>query len=422
MADQGRRFRFTAARIKRLAAPAEGYAYHWDLGFPGFGVRVSSKGAKAWTMVARIDGKAAQFGVGRYPAVTLAEARRRAGDKLKLIDRGVDPRLEERERLEKAERDRLNSFRAVAEEYIDRCVKKGEGRPGRKRGQPFRSGAEVERVLRRYVMPRWGKKSISAITAEDVARLLDSVLKANGPAQSNKVLITVRAVFYWASDFLGVLDTVPVRPRMKRSVDTERDRILTPAEIKILWPALEWLGYPFGYAYCWLLITGQRLGEASHMQQGEVDLAAAIWTIPAARHKSGRDHAVPLGTFALAFYRQIPRMAGSDFVFAGRYGGGITGFSGAHARILERLKEVDTARVLTAHWTRHDLRRTVASEMQDLQIEPHVIDAVQGRGHGAITRVYLRGEMIDAKRAALETWGDRLKFLVFNSKHYSSVG
>src|SRR6516165_2360062 len=93
--------RLTAKTVENIKPPAKGRVEYWDAALPGFGLRVTEKGAKSWTVLYRHNGRLRRATLGNYPAVSLADARRGARGMLIEIGNGTDPaavKIEERRR------------------------------------------------------------------------------------------------------------------------------------------------------------------------------------------------------------------------------------------------------------------------------------------------------------------------------------
>ena len=163
-----------------------------------------------------------------------------------------------------------------------------------------------------------------------------------------------------------------------------------------------------------MLLTAQREGEVAGMRWAELDLDAAVWTIPGSRAKNGRAHTVHLGTLALEVLETVPRIAGQDLLFsvAGRTTP-VEGFS------FPKTKRLDPAMRATlgelAPWVLHDLRRTATTGMARLGVAPHVADKVLNHVGGTIrgvAAVYNRFEYLDERKAALDAWGRFVEALI----------
>jgi len=132
------------------------------------------------------------------------------------------------------------------------------------------------------------------------------------------------------------------------------------------------------------------------------DSTRALIALPGRRTKNGRPHDVPLSRAALEALSGHPRRDDRDLVF-GEGEGSFSGWSKAKTALDERCRVKD--------WTLHDLRRTAATRMADLGVQPHVIEAVLNHvsGHKAgVAGIYNRSTYAAEKRAALDLWANHL--------------
>ena len=178
---------------------------------------------------------------------------------------------------------------------------------------------------------------------------------------------------------------------------------MTDDELRLVWQAADKIGFPFGPIVQLLILTGQRRGEVTGMQWGE--LQAGLWTLPRERVKNDRRHDVPLSRQAAAIIERLPRIS-DRYVFSLN---GNKPFNGFKAK--ERLDKLASI----APWTLHDLRRTAASGMARLGVSLVVIEKVLNHVCGSlagVVGVYQRHEFADEKRAALQLWADHVERLV----------
>lgn len=129
---------------------------------------------------------------------------------------------------------------------------------------------------------------------------------------ANRVFATTRAMFNFALA-RGMIPTTPFLGLKPPLAETSRDRVLTDAEIRLVWLAAEEIGFPFGPMVQLLLLTGQRRDEVGKMVWPELD--GSVWTIPAVRTKNSLEHVVPLAPRVCAILDAVPRIAGAGFVF-----------------------------------------------------------------------------------------------------------
>src|SRR5262249_39671314 len=169
-----------------------------------------------------------------------------------------------------------------------------------------------------------------------------------------------------------------------------RDRILEDDEIRTLWPVCGQVGN-FGLACQIMLLTGCRRSEATGMMREEI--AGDIWTIPAARYKTGRDHIVPLSAAARAIIDAQGQ--NNPLVFPGK-GGVPLSRGGIHKAAIDKLAPG------LPLWRLHDLRRTSRSLMSRAGVQPDVAERVLGHTIPGVRGVYDRHAFLDEKRDAQE--------------------
>ena len=152
------------------------------------------------------------------------------------------------------------------------------------------------------------------------------------------------------------------------------------------------------------------------MEWAELDPDARTWTLPAARAKNKREHVVPLGNAALDIIKGLPRVEGRRFLFSTTGRTHVSGFSKAKAKLDAAMRALrgDVAELVPA-WVIHDIRRTVATNLQKLGVRLEVTEAVLNHVSGSrsgIVGVYQRHDYADEKRQALEAWAHRLETII----------
>lgn len=419
-----------AAAQRFKAAPGIRIEY-FDATLPGFGLRVagptarSPEGKKSWVLFYRFGGAQRRLTIEpSYPALSLADARKRAGQALGLLAKGIDPGAEKVTTKAMATR-KPDTIANVLEAFMTRHM---EG----KRRAP-RYIAETRRNFDLHVLPHWGDRAIGTITRRDVIDLLDAVadggskikggdgtvkLVKGGKIAANRVLAGVRALFNWALR-RGLIETTPAALVERPGEETRRERTLSAAELRAVWPEAEAMGYPMGAFFRMVLLTGQRREEVATMAWSDIDRHAKVWTIPAEVTKSGRGHAVPLSPAAMELLESIPpktmrdaqnRPVPSPHVFSYTGEHPVTSYSAAKKRLdgaVSRARESAGLEPM-GPWTVHDLRRTVATEMGRLGVARFTIGRVLNHSDRSVTGIYDRHSYLDEKRQALEAWGDYL--------------
>ena len=338
---------------------------YFDATVPGLALRVSASGTKSWSLLMGIPRK--RVTLGRYPSISLAAARTLA--------------------LETKEGRTAGSVAALAEAYI-------------KHIQSLRSAPEIERRLRRDVLPVIGHIPLRELHRRDITRMIDAKV-GEAPIAARRAFEDVRGMVRWAVA-RGDLDYNPIDRMRGPAISKPRQRVLTDAEIRQLWNSLPDGGYGEVLKLC--LVTGQRLGEVCGLRAEELNLPNRLWRIPAARTKNGHPHSVPLTDLALRLIHASgppwpSREQVSDWVLSHQLG--------------------------LAHWTAHDLRRTMLTKLAELGVAPIVLGYVAN--HRTTTKagitlgVYVQYEYEREKRQALELWSDRLQGIISGSANVVSM-
>ena len=431
--------KLTDAAVQRFKAPPGGRVEYFDATLPGFGVRVagptarSPEGRKSWVLFYRFGGEQRRLTLEPgYPALSLADARKRAGDALTLLSKGADPAADKVATKAAAAR-KPDTIGNIVEEFIKRHLE------GKRRAPRYIE--ETRRNFDLHVLPRWKDRPIGSITRRDVIELLDAVVDGGskvkqadgttkkvkgGPIAANRVLAAVRALFNWALR-RGVIDTTPAALVQRPGEETQRERTLTADELRVIWPAMEAMAYPLGPFFRMVLLTGCRREEVATMAWADIDLDEKVWTIPAEVTKAGRVHVVPLSPAAVDILRSLPRKVAknakgalepSPHVFTTYGSAPISGYSVAK-KALDRLVSAARAEAglaAIAPWTVHDLRRTAATEMARLGVSRFTISRVLNHSDRSVTGIYDWHSYLAEKRHALETWASYLTGLTDPAK------
>jgi integrase len=218
---------------------------------------------------------------------------------------------------------------------------------------------------------------------------------------------TLKTLGRWAVD-RGIIERNPFADIRPPASSTSRDRVLSDQELAALLVVLDNETYPVGLLVRFLLMTGARRNEVARATWSEFDLDGGTWTLPAARAKNNREHVLPLPADALDLLRSLPRFESSPYVFS--FGHGPV----ANFKFTARLNRAMEAKLgePVKPWSLHDLRRSLATNLQRLAIRLEVTEAVLGHVSGSrsgIVGVYQRHEYAEEKRQALEAWARRIR-------------
>lgn len=376
----------TDLTLRKLSSNGQDRAEVWDARIPGFGVRVSSAGTKTFILLYRHRGRPRRLSLGRYPVLSLADARTKASEALLTINQGVDPTL-----VEHAVDDPTFQFDAVVTSFVSRhCNVRNKASTAK----------ETERLLNKHFVGAWKKRDVRDIRQSHINEVLDALIAADKPSEANHALGVIKTLFRWCVD----RDMIALSPCMKIKKPARhgsRARVLSEAELKAVWGVLGAEGYPFGTMTKLLILTGQRRGEVTQMRLSQLDLKAKTWLIPAELSKNGREHLLPLSDHAVSVIETVPKQD-NDLLFPARGNGEnvVSGFTRAKNR-LDKLSGV-------TDWTLHDLRRTTATFLGKHDTPPHVIERILNHVSGTfagVAGVYNRYPYLGEMRDALQAWG-----------------
>jgi integrase len=357
----------------------------WDHKLVGFGARKQIKGVHFYVRY-RIDGTQVVKSIGRLGPWTPDTARTEAKRLLGIVASGVDPF---------AQALSSETFGGEVERYLAR--KRTALRPS--------WFAQTESYLRNYFAPLH-KLKLGEIDRRRVAAILGEIETNSGPIARNRARAALSAMFTWAIQE-GLAEINPVAGTGKADEAASRDRVLTPDELKRLWRGPG--NGRFADIVRLLLLTGQRRTEIGRLTWSEVDLDRKLIVLGPDRTKNSRQHELPLSAQACAIIERQPKR--TEFVFSRR---GFMNWAYAKAELDQRTG--------IAPWRLHDLRRTCATGMAELGVQPWYIEAVLNHysktangslilpGHRAgVAGTYNRARYTDEMRAALQRWADYLE-------------
>ncbi|WP_430419366.1 tyrosine-type recombinase/integrase [Phenylobacterium sp.] len=269
---------------------------------------VKPSGGKLWRLKYRHLGKEQQLSIGVFPTVSLKDARKRRDDARAQIAKGLNPSFEKKRAAAAALVGAANTFKAVADEYIDRREREGL--------------KDVTTTKAKWLLsllePGIGSRPIADIEAFELLAILKKVEQSGRHETAKRLLAFSGRVFRYAvattrarrnvaADLQGAL----MSPKVKHHA-----AIIDPKEVGALLRAID--GFEGQPTTRWALQLAPhvfvRPGELRQAEWSEIDLDAAVWRIPAVRMKMNREHVVPLSTQAVAILK-----AAGEFTGGGKY-------------------------------------------------------------------------------------------------------
>jgi integrase len=376
----------------------------------GFGIRVTGS-TKSFIVYRRLSGSKSPVRrtLGRYPAMTLAEAREKADKWNRLIKEGLDPAVEaKRERQAAIEAEHTKeaaTFGAALERYLEAKAK-------------LRSVPHIKRELTNE-FAGWKDKPLADISSRDVKEAIQRIVNRGTPTQAHFVFGMVRTFFNWVADSgdygIELSPCARIKPAVLIGPRNVRERVLKDFELAAYWRASEAVGYPFGKLFQLLALTALRRDEAANAEWNEIDMEAKLWAIPAVRMKGNAAHVVPLVPGILTLLETLPRFVGGGFLFSTITGGRrpVSGFSKAKKRLDALMRaELEAQGKPFEPFVLHDIRRTVRTRLSALPIEDIVRERLMAHARPGLHRVYDLHAYEQEKARALDLWHVKLRHII----------
>ena len=253
----------------------------------------------------------------------------------------------------------------------------------------------------RPILPLWNDRPVREITRRDVIAVTDAAGERGVSARDNTIT-ALSSFFGWCLQ-RDLVEASPVT--VKKSKQTDRDRVLSDEEVRTVWQGCVELGPIFGPMFQMLLLTGCRRDEVAAMEWSELDLDARVWHLPGSRTKNEQALDVYLTDEALSVLASLPRVEDCQFVFSTNGRTYSTGYSKAK-------RDLDALSPTTTGWTLHDLRRTCATGMGKLGVIDPTIERCLNHTVPGVAGTYNRHHYADEMAAAWKLWSDHVVSLV----------
>jgi len=364
---------FTKQSLSSLAAPKTGRAYVHDTKEKGLSAYVTPNGVVTFYVRKRINGRDERVVIGRFPDISIEQARKKALEVKAQVALGKDP-TEDKKRL-RAE----ITFGEMFREYMERYSKKQK-----------RSWQYDEREVNKF-LSHWFTRKASSITRQEVQAMHERIHDGNGLYQANRILERVSAIYNRAIRW-GWEGTNPAQG-VRKFKEKSRDRFLKRDEMPRFFASLAQEENKAAREFILLcLLTGARKSNVLAMRWSEINFDLKEWRIP--ETKNGEPHTVPLSDQAIEILQHRRAGTGSVFVFPGEGSAGhYCDPARAWRRVLKRAGIVDL-RI-------HDLRRTLGSWMAATGTTTAIIGKTLAHKSVHSTKIYERLDL-DPVRASID--------------------
>jgi integrase len=387
------RDRLTAMTVRQLREPG---TYHDGAGLY---LQIGDSGTKSWLYKFTLNKRTRDMGLGPYPLVSLADARRKRDDAARLRLGGTDP-IEAR-RAEKQSKAlaavNVITFKEAATQYM--AAHEDSWRSARHRAQWVES-------LTSYAYPVLGVLPVADIDIGHVMAVIEPLWKTKTET-ANRVRQRIELVLHWAATrkyrhgdnparWRGHIENLlPKRSKVQKVVHHPAMRY---GELGAFMIALRQCASISAKALEFTILVAGRTGEVLNARWDDIDLAGRIWTVPPDRMKAGREHRVPLSDAAMSVLEEMmPLRRDGGLVFPGR---GI-GSPLSHASLRHVLRQLGRSDV-TPHGFRSTFkdwateRTNYANEVSEMAIAHAVGSKVE--------LAYRRGDLFEKRRRLMADW------------------
>ncbi|MEO8524720.1 MAG: integrase arm-type DNA-binding domain-containing protein [Caldimonas sp.] len=395
--------KLTEIAVKK-AKPGERPIRMFDGG--GMYLEVQPSGSKWWRHKFRFGGREKLLSLGVYPETGLANARKQRNEARELLARGIDPSIVRQAQKTARTQPVADSFEAVAREWH---VKKQSGW----------SADHTTRTLRRMddnVFPFIGAQHINSVTAPMLLAVIRRVESRGAIETAHTIMQQCGQVFRYGIA-TGRCERNPapdLRDALKPVIVTHMAAETDPKRVGGLMRSIaDYAGHPVTRAaLVFSALVFQSPGNVRAAEWSEVDLEAAMWTVPSGKIKrtvqgklSGRPHLIPLSTQAVDGLRELQKVTGHGrFVFPSLLTGERCMSENTVNTALRRMGYSKTD--MTAHGFRA-MARTILVEK--LNVHPDIIEAQLAHGKsGLLGAAYDRAEFVEQRRSMMQTWADYL--------------
>ncbi len=357
----------------------------------GLYLSIAPGGSKQWLLRLTVHGRRRDIGLGGVDVtqggvgtVKLEEARQKALEMRRIARAGGDP-LAERNRAEGIPTFE-DAARQVWREQIEPTARSAKHRQ------------QWINTLQAYVFPKIGKRRVDVIQSGDILRVLLPIWLEK-PETARRVRQRLRTVFDWSLANQHRKDSNPLagieKALPKQGDKAKHHAALLYAELPGLMERLAGVSGVGALAVRFAILTATRSGEVRGARWSEIDLDAAVWTIPAERTKTKTEYRVPLSPAALALLKQARGLDAGLIFPSMRRGSALSDMS-----LMAVLKRLDVP--VTVHGFRstfHDWaseRTNVPREIAEMCLSHTVGSAVE--------RAYARSDLFKKRRKLMNTW------------------
>lgn len=371
----------------------------------GGGLRlvVESTGSRRWVVRVTLNKKRREYGLGGFPDVSLADARKTAAEYRVLAKQGIDPAAKMRS-LAKEPQVQTPTFISCAARYI---------KSHRHGWRNAKHGRQWVSTIKTYAKRHIGKMKVNEISTQDVLSVLQPIWTSKNET-AKRLQGRIESILDYAAAhnyrdsvnparWRGHLDKLLPKPSKIQRV--RHHPAMPYTEIQAFWSDLAENDCTSSRALQLLILTATRTSEVLNATWAEFDLNNKVWTIPENRMKAGREHRVPLSSAALQILKTQPRVVDNLYVFPGA----------KQSKPLSNMALLSLMRGMgygkdraKGEYVPHGFRSTFRDWSGEVSSYPRDV-AEMALAHTIENKVeaaYRRGDLFEKRRQMMQDWAD----------------
>lgn len=342
----------------------------------------------------RYANKAQELTLGNYPELTLSQARKQAAECKKFLTDGLNPKIERQ--LQRDKKLKAVTVRDALEYWLDNYAAKNRANHERHRAQ-----------FQRHVYPFIGHLPLNKCETRHWVQVFDDITNGThhraAPVASGYILQNAKQALRFCRNrqFAHSMALEGLNIADIGEHQGEKDRVLTWSELMDVWHWAHDIKNTWYYRNLVLLLVvfGCRTQELRLSKVAEWDLDDMIWTVPKEHSKTGSEIKRPIPEPLKSHIQSVIAQANSEYLLGElKRPEAVSGFG---RMLWKKLNHKEA-------WTLHDLRRTFATLLNDMQMEPYVVEQLLGHSLGGVMKIYNRSQHIEKKKAALDLWVAKL--------------
>lgn len=366
----------------------------------GLGVRISKQGTITWQYRFRWQRKPARLTMGRYPDISLKEARELVPKVRTLVSQGIDPRISWK--LGKS-----NAKLVTAEDCVKQFTDKRLPKLKEKSQTLYNS------VLNRYYLNAFPDRPIDSVSFDEWLDFFDTIAESN-PKLAASVLKSGKALFNWCVNrqMINPPTLLTINPADVGTPSEVGNRVLTVRECAEIWKAVDQCRAAASTTICIKLcmLFACRQGEIREARREHFDFDDMIWTVPKELSKTNKPIRRPITSVTEKLIRYAWDIYGEDgFLLPSEQNHNKSPSATTINKLLRTIrKRLSEEGKVIEDWRCHDFRRTLSTRLSEEGVMPHVTEKMLGHVLQGVMAVYNKHDWLEDQRSAYKLWHKKI--------------